>query len=108
MSGSSGPAEGEAETHKKPKIVSLEDIKEGHKEKPEEMKEITISKATPPEEPEESFQEGYTLRSTWNKDNTPMKSPGAYTKALADQDKKAAAATTVSTEDNSIVKEVSK
>ena len=102
MSGSSGPAEGEAETHKKPKLVSLEDIKEGHKEKPEEMKEITISKASPPEEPEETFQDGYTLRSTWNQDHAPMKSPGVYTKALADQDKKAAAAKTVGTEDSKL------
>jgi hypothetical protein len=91
MSGSSGPAEGE-ETHKKPKLVSLEDIKEGHKEKPEEMKEITISKATPPEEGEESFQQGFTERDTWNQVSAPMKAPGAYGKALAAQDKKDAAA----------------
>lgn len=89
MSGSSGPAEGE-ETHKKPKMVSLEDIKEGHKEKPEEMKEITISKASPPEEGEESFQQGFTERDTWNRVNAPMKAPGAYGKALAAQDKKEA------------------
>ena len=91
MSGSSGPAEGE-DTHKKPKMVSLEDIKEGQNKKPEEMKEITISKATPPEEPEESFQQGFTSRETWNQDKAPMKAPGVYGKALADQDKKEAKA----------------